>query len=149
MWVWVLRLFEMSDEKPKKCKAIKAIVDHMGGAIFTRFPASTSMSTGPPPPILTFTDRQQRILAVLREIKYNMRSNTPFPLREMAQRHEISYGFLQRATKHETSKTPIRTASHGRGRRQRLTQEEEKLVCDAVIEFMEKGTPLDRDCIRD
>ncbi len=33
-------------------------------------------------------------------------------------------------------------ASKGRGRKQRLSMDEEKLIADAVLEFQHNGTPL-------
>ncbi len=49
------------------------------------------------------------------------------------------------------NKTPLHflivAASKGRGRKQRLSMDEEKLIADAVLEFQHNGTPLSRASI--
>lgn len=53
------------------------------------------------------------------------------------------------AMNHDATELPILYASDGRGRKRPMTIEEEKLICDAALDFHNNGTPLSLDCIFD
>ncbi len=66
------------------------------------------------------------------------------PFVQLPQRTKFSFSALQRAVKTNATSFSIVAASKGRGRKQRLSIDEEKLIADAVLEFQHNGTPLSR-----
>lgn len=106
----------------------------------------SNMSNSPSRPILTLTDRQKHILAASKELQDNRRSNKS--VCEKLHKDIAFYTTLYKEPqKHEPNKKAVLMASDGKGRRQQLTTEEEKLISDAKIEFGRNRTPLDRDFI--
>ncbi len=86
---------------------------------------------------MELTDRQRRIIDAKHEYGNNGGS-----IRSIASVHQISFSALQRAVKTNVTPFSIVAASKGRGRKQRLCMDEEKLIADAVLEFQHNRTPL-------
>ena len=109
--------------------------------------------------IVTLTDQQKRLLQAVKEYQRHNpptqdgrkvhHSSSRRTIRDVAVANNIPYTTLQRALQNVTNPKDIISASSGRGRKQRLTVEEESMIADAVIEFQRNGTLLDRDCVRD
>lgn len=78
-----------------------------------------------------------------------MRGSKPYDIEQLGSKHYVSFSRLQRAEKGGSSEKEVLEASNGRGRRQRLTQEEEKMIADCIVQFKENGARLDRECLRD
>ena len=95
----------------------------------------------------TLSDRQVRLLEAVKEKKADSEGSTS--LRQLASKHQVPYSTLQRAVKRPATPQAILKASHGRGRKNRFSEDEEKLVHDAIIEFQANGTPLSKELVCD
>ncbi len=95
--------------------------------------------------LITLNDTQKRVVAAVREHKDNPQAS----LRALSKKFNVPRTTLQRACNTDGSEEAILSMSEGRGRKQRLTAEEEQLIVDAALEFQTNGTPLCRDSLQD
>lgn len=94
--------------------------------------------------IKTLTDRQKRVFAAVGELLQWICNNDACNYRVLAEKHSINISAIIRAMKHDATEIDRLGASDKRGRRKRLTEEVEKIICEAILEFHINGTPLSR-----
>lgn len=95
--------------------------------------------------IMSLSRVQERLLEACKE-----KSNgSSLSLRNLAKKNAVPYSSLQKAVKRPPTASAILSASHGRGRKERLTSNDEQIIFDAITEFQCNGTPLDRCGVMD
>lgn len=98
--------------------------------------------------LIVLTARQRRLLAAVKEHQEAPPSSKP-TLRSLAKKYDVAASTLCRSLKGGASEKAILAQSDRRGRSQRLTDEEEKLIADSIKHFESNGTPLDRQAVMD
>lgn len=66
----------------------------------------------------------------------------------MDMNYNVSIATISRTNEHETVEHGLLEASDGNGRKQRLTADEERMVCEAALELHNNGPPLRKVCLR-
>ena len=98
--------------------------------------------------IVSMSDKQKRILAALKEKRELFERGELLSLRDLAKKHNVPRTTLQRYANVEATGAAILRVGDGRGRRQRLSVDEETMISAAILEFQRNGTPLDRDALK-
>ena len=93
--------------------------------------------------IVTLSERQNRLLNAVKEVHRRKREKLNIEYREVAKMYNVTPSKLHIAARGEATEKAILGLSFGRGRAVRLTNEEEKLIVDATLEFQQNCIPLD------
>lgn len=109
----------------------------------------TSRTQHRSPVIFTLNERQRSIVEVLTEWKESGGADEPPSLHILAQKPGVLHGTLNRANNREISEKAVLEAIDGRGRKQRLTVDEEKIIADAAVEFQLNVTTLQLEFLCD
>lgn len=127
------------------------VSDHLGSEVCDTFSSFTDANSIVPymakKKVFTLSQRQKRLLNALKELRELRDNAMPTNMRVIAAKYEVLYISLQRVSKKQANESTILQQSDGKGRKARLTNEEEKIIADALLEFQNRGTPLDRQCL--
>lgn len=97
--------------------------------------------------IVTLTPKQKRLLGALQNLQAQRNAKRRCSVAEIAEEFDVPVSTLYKKAHLQATEREILSSSSGRGRRQRLNVEEEKLIVEAALEFQRNGTPLDMNCI--
>ena len=95
--------------------------------------------------LVTLSDKQKKLLSAVKDLNNRRSRGERCTLKQIAIQYGVSITALHRASKSEATESAILSSSDGRGRKQRLSEEEETMIKDAALEFQNNGTPLDRN----